>query len=52
VIFLDTGFLFAFVSEDDANHSFVVMEARGIREAFAFDSDFGHRFILKPGPAR
>jgi predicted nucleic acid-binding protein len=32
--------------------SFVVMERLGIQEALAFDSDFGHRFVLKPGPAR
>jgi predicted nucleic acid-binding protein len=30
--------------------SFVVMEQLGIREAFAFDSDFEHRFIARPGP--
>jgi predicted nucleic acid-binding protein len=32
--------------------SFVVMEKFGIGEALAFDSDFGHRFVLRPGPAR
>jgi predicted nucleic acid-binding protein len=32
--------------------SFVVMEGLGIREALAFDSDFGHRFVTRPGPAR
>ena len=32
--------------------SFVVMEKLGIREALAFDSDFGHRFVMRPGPAR
>lgn len=30
--------------------SFVVMEKLGIREALAFDSDFAHRFIVRPGP--
>ena len=32
--------------------SFVVVEKLGIREALAFDSDFGHRFVMRPGPAR
>ena len=32
--------------------SFVVMEKLGIREVLAFDSDFGHRFVMRPGPAR
>jgi predicted nucleic acid-binding protein len=32
--------------------SFVVMERLGIREALAFDSDFGHRFVMRPGLAR
>lgn len=32
--------------------SFVVMEKRGITEALAFDSDFSHRFVVRPGPAR
>jgi predicted nucleic acid-binding protein len=32
--------------------SFVVMEMLGIREALAFDSDFGHHFVMRPGPAR
>ena len=32
--------------------SFVVMEALGIREALAFDSDFGHHFVMRPGPSR
>ena len=31
--------------------SFVVMEKLGIREAWAVDSDFTHRFIARPGPA-
>jgi predicted nucleic acid-binding protein len=31
--------------------SFVVMEARGIKEALTLDSDFTHRFIARPGPA-
>lgn len=30
--------------------SFVVMENLGIREAFAVDSDFTHRFVALPGP--
>ena len=29
--------------------SFAVMEKLGIREALAFDSDFGHRFVMRPG---
>jgi len=32
--------------------SFVVMERRGIREAWAVDEDFTHRFIARPGPQR
>ena len=32
--------------------SFVVMEKLGIHEALAFDADFGHRFVMRPGPAR
>lgn len=31
--------------------SFVVMENRGIREAWAVDEDFTHRFTARPGPA-
>lgn len=31
--------------------SFVIMLKLGIREALAFDSDFAHRFVLRPGPA-
>lgn len=30
--------------------SFVVMEKLGITEALTLDSDFGHRFIARPGP--
>lgn len=30
--------------------SFAVMEKHGIQEALAFDSDFGHRFVMRPGP--
>lgn len=30
--------------------SFVVMEARGIKEALTLDGDFTHRFIARPGP--
>jgi predicted nucleic acid-binding protein len=32
--------------------SFVVMEQLGIHDVLAFDSDFGHRFVMRPGPAR
>jgi predicted nucleic acid-binding protein len=32
--------------------SFVVMDKHGIREAWAVDSDFTHRFTARPGPAR
>jgi uncharacterized protein len=31
--------------------SFVLMDKLGISEAFAIDSDFGHRFVIRPGPA-
>lgn len=30
--------------------SFVIMERLGIRQAFAVDEDFTHRFIAVPGP--
>jgi predicted nucleic acid-binding protein len=30
--------------------SFVVMEKLGIREAWAVDRDFTHRFVVRPGP--
>lgn len=30
--------------------SFVVMDSLGIREALAVDSDFTHRFVVRPGP--
>jgi predicted nucleic acid-binding protein len=30
--------------------SFVIMEKMGITEALAFDSDFSHRFIVRPMP--
>ena len=30
--------------------SFVIMEKRGIREAWAVDEDFTHRFVARPGP--
>lgn len=30
--------------------SFLVMEKRGIREAWAVDEDFTHRFVARPGP--
>ena len=29
--------------------SFVVMLQRGITEAFSFDEDFSHRFVMRPG---
>ncbi len=32
--------------------SFVVMLDRGITEAFAFDDDFSHRFVMRPGKSR
>ena len=32
--------------------SFVVMLNHGIQEALTIDSDFTHRFIARPGPAR
>lgn len=32
--------------------SFVVMLELGIGEALTFDSDFAHRFIVRPGPLR
>jgi uncharacterized protein len=31
--------------------SFVVMLKLGITEALAFDEDFGHRFVVRPGPS-
>jgi predicted nucleic acid-binding protein len=31
--------------------SFVVMEQLGIREAWAVDRDFTHRFVARPGPS-
>lgn len=30
--------------------SFVVMDKLGVREAWAVDRDFTHRFITRPGP--
>jgi uncharacterized protein len=30
--------------------SFVVMLKQGLTEALAFDADFAHRFVLRPGP--
>jgi hypothetical protein len=30
----------------------VIMDKFGITEALAVDSDFGHRFVVRPGPAR
>jgi predicted nucleic acid-binding protein len=30
--------------------SFVVMLKKGINEALSFDSDFAHRFVVRPGP--
>lgn len=32
--------------------SFVVMEGLGMREALAVDSDFTHRFVVRPGPLK
>jgi uncharacterized protein len=32
--------------------SFVVMLKLGITEAFSFDSDFSHRFVMRPVPRR
>ena len=32
--------------------SFVVMLEHGITEAFSFDEDFSHRFVIRPGPSR
>jgi predicted nucleic acid-binding protein len=32
--------------------SFVVMLKLGINEALAFDDDFGHRFVMRPGSPR
>lgn len=32
--------------------SFVVMEQLGVTEALTFDSDFAHRFTVRPGPAQ
>jgi predicted nucleic acid-binding protein len=59
LIFLDTGFLYALIDADDANHlrvkevdcvSFVVMEKLGIEVAWTVDGDFQHRFTALPGP--
>lgn len=53
MIFVDTSFFVALLDPHDKNHTrFAVMEKLGIREALAFDSDFGHRFVMRPGPAR
>jgi hypothetical protein len=30
--------------------SFLIMEKKGIREAWAVDEDFTHRFVARPGP--
>ncbi len=32
--------------------SFVVMLKLAITEAFSFDDDFSHRFVVRPGPSR
>ncbi|MEO7795789.1 MAG: PIN domain-containing protein, partial [Thermoanaerobaculia bacterium] len=32
--------------------SFVIMLKRGITEAFSFDEDFAHRFVMQPGAKR
>jgi len=57
MIFVDTSFFIALLDPQDTNHpcavdclSFAVMEKLGIYEALAFDSDFGHRFVMRPGP--
>ena len=45
-----------FTKHDDQDYSFVdctsfvVMEKLGIREAWAVDRDFTHRFVARPGP--
>jgi hypothetical protein len=39
MIFVDTSFFVALLDPRD-------------HEAFAFDSDFGHRFVMRPGPAK
>jgi uncharacterized protein len=45
-------------SHDDKEYSavdclsFVVMLKHGITEAFSFDDDFSHRFVMRPGPVR
>jgi predicted nucleic acid-binding protein len=31
--------------------SFVVMLKHSITEALAFDDDFSHRFVMRPGPS-
>lgn len=55
MIFVDTSFLFPLLSANDRDHprvlSLVAMDAFGITEAWAVDSDFTHRFTVKPGPA-
>lgn len=32
--------------------SFVVMLKHGITDAFSFDDDFSHRFVMRPGPSQ
>jgi predicted nucleic acid-binding protein len=32
--------------------SFVVMLKQGITDVFAFDDDFSHRFVMRPGPSQ
>jgi predicted nucleic acid-binding protein len=55
---VDASYFIALLDPDDRNHSralevdcvtFVVMGKLRIR-ALAFDSEFGHRFILRAGP--
>ena len=43
MIFVDTSFFVALLDPQDTNHPRAV-------EALAFDSDFGHRFVMRPGP--
>ena len=56
MIFVDTSFFVALLDPRDKNHTRAVEAFEtlqlGIREALAFDSDFGHHFVMRPGPAR
>lgn len=51
MIFVDTSFFFPLLSAHDCDHPRVREVALGITEAWAVDSDFMHRFVVKPGPA-